>query len=476
MTRALLRLYHALPPGARTAAAAARGLYLRHWRYGPETDALVDAALAREQWTAGEWRRWREERLGRLLERAATRVPYYRRQWEQRRRAGDRASWAYLENWPLLPKEAVRTAARDFVADDREPSRMFHEATSGTSGTPLELWWSLRTVREWYALFEARCRRWYGVSRHDRWANGGGQLVVPVQRRLPPFWVWNAPMRQLYLSSYHLAPALVPAYLDAIERYGIRYLWGYSSTLAALADGALATGRRLSGLRVAITNAEPLGASQRARITSAFGCPVRETYGMAEVVAAASECEAGRMHLWPDVGEVEWLAADAADVGARELVCTGLLNLDMPLIRYRVGDYGIPGEATDGATAEATGRCACGRLLPTLGGIEGRIDDTLVLRNGTRVGRLDPVFKHRVAIRGAQIVQERLDLVRVLYLPAPGFGAADVDVVTAGLRERLGDVQVLWTAVEELPRTRSGKVRAVVCALSAAERGEAPVA
>ncbi len=91
--------------------------------------------------------------------------------------------------------------------------------------------------------------------------------------------------------------------------------------------------------------------------------PLRETYGMSEAVAAASECSAGRLHLWPEVGWLEVLSDEAgAEDGTGELVTTGLLNLDMPLIRYRVGDRG---------PARGQGRtCACGRTLPMFASLE----------------------------------------------------------------------------------------------------------
>src|SRR5439155_9001358 len=120
------------------------------------------------------------------------------------------------------------------------------------------------------------------VSRNDRWAILGGQLIVPIERRTPPFWVWNAGLKQLYLSSYHLAPDLIAAYLDALVRFRVTYVLGYSSALHALARGALALGRRDVALKVVVTNAEPLFDFERRAIAEAFGCPVRETYGMAE--------------------------------------------------------------------------------------------------------------------------------------------------------------------------------------------------
>lgn len=453
----LLALYHALPAPARSAAATLRGWYLNRWRYGRATARLIEEALERESWSAARWSAWREERLGRLLHRAATQVPYYQEYWVSRRRRGDRASWEVLEHWPILDKDAVGRAPRKFVAVDCDRRRMFHEQTSGTTGTPLDIWRSRETVQLLYAIAAARTRVWDGVPAGARYARLGGQLVVPIAQRRPPFWVWNAAMRQLYMSSYHLAPDLIPSYLDALQRYRISYLAGYTSSLVALAQEALASRRDLP-MAAAYTNAEPLSAEQRATIAAAFHSPVRETYGMAETVAAGSECPSGRLHLWPEVGIIEV-------VGDGEFVCTGLLNTDMPLIRYRVGDRGRLGPAEGGA-------CECGRSLPILAAVDGRVTDLLITRDGRQVFWLNPVF-YGLPVRQSQIVQERLDLVRVRIAPATTFGPIDEHAIVERLRQRLGDVRVVVERVAEVPRTSNGKVRAVVCGLSAEERESA---
>lgn len=446
MSPSTLRIYHRLPPPLRSVAATLHGWRLRRWRYGPETERLVEEALERESWSADRWRAWRQERLARVLDRAAKKVPYYRRLWEERRRRGDRSSWEILGHWPILEKEELRRQPEAFVAEDRDIRRMYEEHTSGTTGTPLKLWWSRQTVRAWYALFEARCRRWHGVSRADRWAILGGQLVTPVSQRRPPFWVWNAALNQLYMSAYHLAPDLIPYYLEALERYRVRYLWGYTSALNALAQEALRRGWRAPELRVALTNAEPVFDYQRRAIEQAFGCPVRETYGMAEIVAAASECEHGRLHEWPEVGWVE--------VVDGELICTGLLNEDMPLVRYRVGDRARWG----GEEA----RCACGRNLPVVEGIEGRCDDVVVMADGRSAGRLDPVLKADLPVREVQFVQEASDHIRALVVPADGFGAKVAERLVQRLQDRLGQVTVELELVDSIPRGPNGKFRAVV--------------
>jgi phenylacetate-CoA ligase len=318
------------------------------------------------------------------------------------------------------------------------------------------LWWSRETVRAWYALFEARWRRWYGVTRHDRWAILGGQLVTPVSRAKPPFCMWNPALQQLYCSSYHLASEFIQYYIDALRRHRITYLFGYTSALHTLACEVLRLGVRDLAMRVVITNAEPLYPHQRAAISEAFQCPVRETYGMAEIVAAAGECDRGRLHLWPEAGIVQVLAKGRCHPFGEsgELIATGLFNADMPLIRYRVGDHGT--------VAHPSEACPCGRSLPVLDSIEGRVDDMVYTADGRPVGRLDPIFKARLPLLEAQIIQERLDFFRVVYVPGPGCDQSTEEEIRSRLRDRVGAVDVTFQPVDRIPRGPNGKFKAVM--------------
>jgi phenylacetate-CoA ligase len=452
-----LKVYHRLPYPVKVATASVRGHYLSRWRYGAKTEALIETFLERERWSEAQWRHWEDERLAFVLHRAATRVPYYRDQWNRRRRAGDRSAWEKLENWPVLKKEVLRQEPYAFLADDCNPRAMFYEHTSGTTGMPLHIWLSRETVTTWFALFEARARRWHGVSRDDRWAILGGQLVAPVDRERPPYWVWNFTLNQLYLSAYHLATENVPDYLDALRQHKVVYLLGYPSGLYRLAQVVLEQNLTAPKFKVAIGNAEPLLDHQREAIATAFGCSVRETYGMAEIAAAAGECEAGRLHIWPEAGYAEVLADDHDAPydfeQAGRLIATGLLNADMPLIRYETGDR---------ATLSA-GRCRCGRTLPLLEAIEGRVDDVVITRDGRHIGRLDPVFKADLPVREAQIIQEDWDVLRVLYVPAAAYSNQDGEVLIQRIHDRTGeDMRVILEPVTEIPRTANGKFRAVI--------------
>jgi phenylacetate-CoA ligase len=454
VNRHLLGAYHRLPGRLQSVAATMNGHYLRFWRQGRETPQMIRDARDRERWSVGQWENFREARLSYVLNRAATRVPYYRKLWSERRRRGDTMSPARLENWPILEKAALRADALSFVADDCHPRRMFREHTSGTTGTPLDLWRSRATVRAWYALSEARWRQWYGVGPGDRWAMLGGQLVTPVSQRRPPFWVWNAGLNQLYMSSYHLSAESVHDYLDALATYRIRYLLGYTSALYTLADEAIRAGYTSSTLVVAIANAEPVFDFQRRAITRAFNCPLRETYGSAEKTIAASECEAGRLHVWPEVGVLEVVDGDQSVTAATgDLVCTSLLDPDMPLVRYRTGDRG---------SIEALTGCVCGRTLPILASLEGRADDMVITPDGRRIGRLDPVFKTDLPVREAQVIQDTRDHIRIRYVPDAGFSPSAGDELVRRLRDRVGNLRVTLEPVDAIARTASGKFRSVV--------------
>jgi phenylacetate-CoA ligase len=98
------------------------------------------------------------------------------------------------------------------------------------------------------------------------------------------------------------------------------------------------------------------------------------------------------------------------------------------------------------------------------------MDDMLYTSDGRIVGRLDPVFKADLPIRGAQIIQEKLDRIRVRYVPTTDFTPEAGRSIINRLQDRMGRVDVVLEAVDELHRQSGGKFRAVICNLPAHER------
>lgn len=452
----LARLYALAPGSVKAVFASAHGLRIRRLRYGGSFARQLSGYRERDAWSRDQLVDWQNAKLRQLLRHAVAHVPHYRRLHQNGEFPIDEVRTVEdLPRLPLLDKEAIRRDPEAFLATDPESLHVLY--TSGTTGTPLRLYRSTETIRAWYACFERRAREWSGVSRRDRYAMLGGQLVVPVEQERPPFWVYNAALKQLYMSAYHLAPGFMDAYLDELARRGIVHLYGYASAMDALAAHALRRGRRDVKFTVATSNAEPLFEHQRERIAAAFSCEVRDTYGNTELSVAAFECAARRLHLSLDVAAVEVLdgmgrPSAAGQVG--DFACTGLLNFDQVLIRYRPGDRG--------ALRAAETPCACGRHSPSLASIEGRADDVLVTPDGRLVGRLDPVFKGGMHLLEAQIIQVALDEVHVHVVPSDGYSEADAEAIASRLRDRMGAVRVKVVRVAAIPRSANGKFRAVV--------------
>lgn len=455
MNDAILNIYNKLPYSFKSFAASVYGHYLKQWRYGPETEKLVEEALARERWDPARWEKWKEERLAYMLEYSATKVPYYRDYWSKRRGDGDNASWSKLENWPILTKEALRQNQDAFVADGYDKNKMYREHTSGTTGTPLDLWCSRELLHKWYALFEARWRRWYGVSLEDNWAIIGGQNIIPLKNTKPPFWVWNSAFHQLYLSAFHMRPEFLKYYLKAMQKHSIVHMYSYSESVHQLAQAAIKENIKIK-LKVVVTDAEPLFEFQKETISKAFDCPVRETFGQAEMLCAASECEHGKLHLWPEAGYEELL--DNFDQPVENgtpgrIISTSLLNEGMPLIRYDLMDM-----AQYPSVQEP---CPCGRTLPLVEKFIGRLDDAIITKDGRQLVQIDVILGPHLKIREAQITQETLDSFTVKVVPVEGWSDETRSTLVNSLKDLVGDVHVSVEEVEEIPRTWRGKFRII---------------
>jgi phenylacetate-CoA ligase len=137
-----------------------------------------------------------------------------------------------------------------------------------------------------------------------------------------------------------------------------------------------------------------------------------------------------------------------------------LLNDVQPLVRYDIGDLG----------RWAARPCPCGRSqLPVLEEVVGRIEDAVVGPDGREIVRICSLqdVPHVIA---SQLVQERLDLIRVRVIADRGFNEADERLIRdiIGTR-RLGPVRIEIERVSELERTPAGKVRRVIRRLPALE-------
>jgi len=424
-------------------------------------------AHQRESWDQEKWVAWRGERLATILDLAATTVPYYREHWQGRRKKGDKASWEDLGNWPVLDKAVVRENPRQFISDKAKGKHLYQEHTGGTTGKPTLIYMGREVIQNWFALYEARTRRWLGLDYRDKWGIFGGQKVIPLERRKPPYWIWNQGLNQVYFSIFHINQGTARDYVDALWRYRPKYLIVYPSSLAVLSKFILNAGLNPPKLTAIISNSETLTDHYRGLIYQAFGCPIMDTYGMVEMLSQTSECAHGRMHFWPETGVMEIYDPKTGQIstgGGPGLYCmTGLINEDMPLIRYVNGDVGC--------LPIWNASCHCGRALPTMDPVQGRSNDLILTADGRELYILDSLY-NGLPILEAQLIQKSLDSFEIKAVPGQDYRRAYVEEEIQGrLKAYLGDVSLEFSEVNTIERNLNGKFKPFVSRINPLEGG-----
>lgn len=448
------RLYQVLPGWGQSAAVSAFGAYWHWQRFGPGFAGHVDGYRHRDGFSDSEWRRWQETRLRDVLHSAAEHVPYYRTTWTSAQKQA--AEQGLLAELPLLEKDPVRMDADAFVREDVSVGRPLRLSTSGSTGTPVTAIFTVDELRASRAVREVRSAGWAGVSFREPRATFSGRMVVPEADSRGPYWRYNLVERQVYFSAFHLSEKTAPDYVRALWRYRPIWLTGYAMSYYLLAKHILAQRIEVPPIKALITTSEKVTPEMRAVMEQAYGCRVYEEYGSVENVHFASECEEGRLHVSPDVGVVEILRPDGStcqpdEVG--QVVVTSLSRTYQPFIRYRLGDLA----AWDGEP------CPCGRALPVLKEVVGRLEDVITGPDGRQLVRFHGIFVDQPNVREGQIVQETLERFTVKVVPSPGFGRADVADIRARMAQRLGgEVEVRVECVDTIPRSSSGKFKAVI--------------
>jgi phenylacetate-CoA ligase len=438
------QLYYKLPICLQNACATAQGAKYHHWRYGGIFGDYLDRLRHTERQSAEQLCELQSIELKRLQNFASTHVPYYRK---------------YGTTTPLN-KDQIRENGEEFLADTFSRRALIPWHTSGTTGKPLTVYYSRDAMQRMWAFVELY-RNAAGVRKADRRGQFTGKMIVPPRQTesTRTFWRRDLANHTLLLSTVHLLPENLPYYAAALERFRPVYLSGYPSSMYVLAEHYRQSGQVAPRLVAALTSAETLLEHQRRVIEETFATRVFDQYGQAEMQSFWYECEAGSMHAHPLAGVTEILRPDGTPAALGEMgevVLTGLVNFAMPLIRYCVGD-----------TARFSAKsCSCGRGMPVIEEIGGRLDDFVYTRERGSLGRLDPVLKGVHNIVESQIEQESLDVLRIRFVPAPHFTAEDLQLLEDNLRARVGrSIHLEFECTDRIPRSSNGKFRFVISRL-----------
>lgn len=454
----LERLYDRSPAWAQTLMLNAHALRIERHRYGAPYRSALRGLLRQERLPRQELAAFQDRQIRSVVATAHARSRYYR---EVMDRAGitphDVQGTRDLWKLPLLTKETVRERGADLLAGDTSTRGWLHGHTSGTTGSPLSLWYDRNTCVMTNAV-DRRQKAWGGMVETDWLGVLLGRTVVPPRQAEPPYWRVNRVHRQVWFSSFHMREDTLDLYVEEMRRRGLRFLEGYPSTLFVVGQHLLRRGGRLP-MRAVFTSSETLHAVQKETIREAFGCEVFDFYGHAERTIFAAECEAhAGKHLAEEFGYTEVVDEDGRPVPEGEvgfLVGTSLHNHAMPMLRYRTGDL----------SALVREPCECGRTLLRIRDVATKAEDIVVTPDGRMISPsvLTHPFKPFDQILRSQLIQDRPDHLLVKVVAGAEFTPAHERELCARLAERLGEgIALDVVRVDDIPRERSGKFRWVI--------------
>ncbi len=418
---------------------------MRYLREFEQTQFLSTEAIRELQW----------QRLRKLLHHAYLQCPFYRSRFD---RAGltphDFRGLEDLRVLAVLEKREIQEQGEEMVARDWPRSDLIANQTGGSTGAPVPF----------YLCKDRKCSRAAATLRHNRWAGwriGDRAAVIWGAPQDRPSDSWRARLRgallrePLWLDTANITEESLARFHIDLLRYRPRIIQAYARSAVLFARYLQTRGLTPHRPHSIVTSAEVLEADERRLLEDVFGCPVFNRYGCREVSVIASECSAHRgLHIMAEglYIEIETPQGPAAPGEMGSILVTDLLNYAMPLIRYRIGDVG----------AWASGSCPCGRGLPRLERVAGRVTDFLVGCDGQLVSGVylaTYVVAQRPSLGQVQILQRQAGAVTYRIKPGHDFQyESDLQYLQSATRRYLGaEARIDCEVVEVLPAESSGK-------------------
>ena len=410
---------------------------------------------ASQWWSAEQLRELQNRKLRRLIAHVYQHVPFYRRVMDERGLTPDDIQTTDdLVKLPIVDKYVLTEHYQEDLRDHSIPrDQLIHATSSGSTGERLHYWTTKsQKAKKWAGLF-----RWWemvGYQFGDPYATfqlapNQGLRGWPLLGRLE--WIM---LRHRWLSAQELTDEVLASYVQVLKQARPVLLRSYASTVYYLARRMNEAGYNVP-IRAILTTGETLTDHMRETIAQAFApADVYNEYG-GDGMQIACECEYhDGMHINAETYVVE-IVRDGKRVGPGELGEIVLTNLEAtatPFIRYNIQDVGSLNPAA----------CACGRGLPRLGHLEGRLTDMFLTPDGhwLTVHQFTAFFAKVHSVKAFQVIQRQVDDILIKLVVDETFSEADHQRIIETFRGYMGpNNRFTLEFVDEIPLTPAGKRR-----------------
>lgn len=420
--------------------------------------------LQKTQWLPCEQiERLQTKSLRVLLKHAYETVPYYRKIFRERGlKPSDMKSVDDLAKLPILTKADIRKNFRDLVSPSFPRNKLIPYKTGGT-GNPIQFYVTKEQL-SWEVAAEYRAYGWANYRLGDRCFMFWGSPIDKSKYQSVIGHLTKTLERISFADTYFISDEVLSRFAYLLGRFNPEIIRGYATSVYMVAKYLLEKGIDYVRPKAVITSAETLFDSNRKVIEEAFGCSVFDHYGSREIGALATECEEHSGYHISAENVVFEFVREGEHVAAGEksmILVTSLRNFGMPFIRYEIGDVGIPSNE----------ECNCGRGLPLISSIEGRMADFMAVYDKRKgcvvpVGPVYPLVElasMHVPLESYRVIQEELNRVVIKAVKGRGYSQKHTDFLVEYMHKFLGDnVMVEVEFMDYIPPLPSGKRSQVI--------------
>lgn len=409
--------------------------------------------------------RIQDRRVRAMVRFAYETVPFYREFMKGNNlKPTDFRTAADLEKLPVVDSKELSETPGRFMSSALEDTRTLSMLTSGSSGLIKEIRHDIK------ALFRARAggHRSRIVLSHFTGRTLGYREVRATRRggtgpEIVRFYEENSWVpRRVGLERADTSPEdSFEENIRVINEHKPDVIGGFGSYIGAIYRWAWLRGKKIHMPKVVTYGGDSLLQHDRRIIENEFGIPVLSRYQACEALNIAFQCERrSGFHVCTDqvvlrIVDEKGNTLPAGQSG--EIVISNLINRGTVLFNYRMGDL---------ATLSPE-LCDCGRTLPVLSDLHGRLNDLIILADG-EVRHESVVMSRLYAVPGVmqlQITQRGLSsfLIKVVLAGSDAMAVErDIRDNFLGIIGQAAGITLDIETVDAIPREKSGKFRSMI--------------
>lgn len=416
---------------------------------------LINEFEHAEQMSPDELLRYQWNKLQELIKYAVAHSPYYKKLFADiGAEAEDIKDEASFRKIPCLSKKIIKEKGNEILVRPTSWS-VVDAKTSGSTGRPLKIYKDSEGRASAYAAMY-RGHRWYGVDVGAREARLWAVPSTTLNRTKSK--IEDFMLNRVRQEDIKVCDITFRNFYSKMKQFCPEYLMGYPSLIflfCTFLKKKEIDGKSLS-LKFVKCTAEVLNDFQKNLIEDVFGCPCISEYGATETGVVSFECPARQHHIMAESVFVEFENNEGMEDKFRKMLITNLYNRVFPIIRYKIGDLAYP----------KTNICCCGRSLPLMSEVVGRIHDAIIDSNGNRFHSsiLSTIFKELIKqgfdLKQIRIVQSEIGKIKVQMVKSATFPVKKYEPVKKIIQGAFNDAIYVDTEYcDVLERDPSGKYR-----------------